>query len=113
MVLRDLDYEFVMTDNTGVLITDKIEGYLEAFIFETSKPLKFDAQLLEFPLSIWNETNINGGHFVLIRYESLKNSENRYNYQYERFPLLNQLKFMFKGQRGTKVRLTVRYDSNA
>ena len=109
-MLKDLSYEFVMTDNSASLITDEIVGYLEACIFETSKPIRFDVVLDDMPdVCIWSERNINGSHFIVIRHEAFKNSENKYNYQYEKFPLMNKLQFIFRGQKGTQVKIKVRY----
>jgi hypothetical protein len=109
-MLKEIKYEFILTDFNGEFITDQINGYLEAFIFETSKPLKFDCSLEESEFILWKEVSIRGKHFLIMRYESFKNSETKFNYQYERLPLIDKLKFYFRGQKATKIKLVVRYN---
>lgn len=89
-------------------ITDKITGYLEALIIESSGPVQIEIMIEGINLPIFQAVNFWGVKYLPIRICPMVNSEEKFNYGQERWCLNDSLNIKIMGKPNTLVNVELR-----
>src|SRR3990167_11229286 len=107
-MINDIDIIFNTADSGIIEYTTKeIIGFLEAFIIQTEKPIEIIIKFDEQEITLLSLRQFAGIKYIPLRIQALSYELEGFNYSQEKWALNNKLKIIIKGEKQTKIFLSI------
>lgn len=112
-MINDIDIIFNTADSGIIEYTTKeIIGFLEAFIIQTEKPIEIIIKFDEQEITLLSLRQFAGIKYIPLRIQALSYELEGFNYSQEKWALNNKLKIIIKGEKQTKIFLSIRFTND-
>lgn len=107
--IKDLDISLnTLEGNEASYQTEKINGKLHAFIISSENPVDV-AIYTQKGIGLYSKTNYVGNYYLPVKITAVSKSGNQFNFVASSFYLNDAIMFSIRGQRNSKVDITMRY----